>query len=421
MSMLHKPSLTEDVKHTSLIAVSALAALLVTGGLVLSMTADFPGEAEVYTTEADFVWSPLGADVDFAAGADRIYGRVLTKSGEEHVGYLRWNGREASWADVMPANEARGSAVAGLRFGHMTRLDPVDARTLRVSLKSGGVTEVTAIPTERGAGLLPVSVEDASGDLALVPWLDVASVELLPEPLNEAPRAERIHGTVITKSGMGFTGYVTWDLDESFLNEVLEGSDAFVSFAQIASIHRRQEGGVRVVTQAGKEFVLIGTRDVDKTNRGIAVADPTLGSVVIPFERFAELRMHPAEVPASYETFDGGTGIVGSVVTESGESISGRVRWDRDEAGTWELLDGQYNGVHFHIEFSQIAWIQKTWLGATVELRDGRSFYLLASNDVNWTNKGIEVAPEAGAARVVEWSDFHRIDFAPAPETGPGH
>lgn len=182
--MLHKPSLAEDIKHASLIAGSALAALLVTGGLVLSRTADNPPDAEVYITEADVVWTPVAAEVDLTAGADRIYGRVLSKSGEEHVGYLRWNGREASWADVLPANEARGSAVAGLRFGHMTRIDSIDARTLRVELKSGAVTEVTAIPTTRGAGLLPVSVEDCAGDLALVPWRGVtftASTSLRPQ------------------------------------------------------------------------------------------------------------------------------------------------------------------------------------------------------------------------------------------------
>jgi hypothetical protein len=411
MMFLHTPSLIEDAKHASVVITSAVAALAATASLFAALRPEPVDVVSVPLFEA--IESPA---IDATLGADRIYGRVLTTSGEEVTGYLRWNGREASWADVMPATESVGNAVAGLRFGHMNSLQPVNGRTVQAELKSGEVIQVAALASEPGVGLAPLGVEMGKGEAREIPWSQVARIEFLSEPLDRAPSSERLHGTVVTRSGMAFTGYIMWDLDESFRDEVLEGETRFLQFAEIDEIQRRAAGGVRVVTASGMSMVLSGTRDVDRTNRGISVADPGLGNVVIPFDRFKELRLHPATDVATYETFDGGAAIVGTVTTEAGEALQGEIRWDRDEAATWELLDGQYNGVQFHIELDQISWIKKTWLGATVELRDGRSFYLLASNDVNWTNKGIEISSDAGV-RLVAWSEFDRIDLSSAPYT----
>ena len=79
--------------------------------------------------------------------------------------------------------------------------------------------------------------------------------------------------------------------------------------------------------------------------------------------------------------------------------------WDIDEESTWQMLDGSLDGVQFHVELSQVASVAKMRYGAKVELLDGRSFYLSASNDVNWSNKGIEVTSD-GRTHEVGWRDF---------------
>ena len=78
---------------------------------------------------------------------------------------------------------------------------------------------------------------------------------------------------------------------------------------------------------------------------------------------------------------------------------------------TWEMLDGQFEGIQFHVEFSQIAWIKKVWNGATVMLLDGRSFYLTASNDLNWYNKGI-VVDSGRDQRAITWREFDEFRLA---------
>jgi len=189
---------------------------------------------------------------------------------------------------------------------------------------------------------------------------------------------------------------------------VLEGSRRQVAFAEIASIMRFGAESVLVALTDGFETVLSGTSELTESNRGIVVSDPALGVVVVPWRQFQELRLHRSEAPATYEHFGGGEALSGTVVTTSGEELTGLVRWDMDEQTTWELLDGEIDGIQFHVEFSQVSAIEKWRYGAKVDLLDGRSFYLSASNDVNWSNKGIEVRSD-DRVHEVPWRAFHQF------------
>ena len=51
-----------------------------------------------------------------------------------------------------------------------------------------------------------------------------------------------MHGTVHTRTGMSFTGYVTWDVDEIYSTDILDGDHdgdrLRIPFGQIASIEQ---------------------------------------------------------------------------------------------------------------------------------------------------------------------------------------
>lgn len=425
----HHPTASEDLSNLSTIALAALSALAATGLLAQmgpqpALEADFATINPVPVVEIEIV--------DPAAGADRLYGNVTLTDGTELTGYMRWNGREASWADLLPATHRGSRALAGVRFGHIDMLQPIDSRSMRLTLKSGEVVDMTAILSDRASTPRPMTVtvldapvvspdgqwiayEESS---ASVTWNEIATVEFLHEPVHMAPPAERIHGTLVTRTGLEFTGYIAWNLDEVALDQTLFGRSAdgiiAVTYGDIASIqrvHRTKDQGVLVLLHSGEEFVLQGSSDVNDWNRGVTVADPTLGSVTVPWDRFSELRLHAPEEISSYDRFTGGELIVGTVTTASGEALTGSIRWDLDESMTWEMLDGQFEGIQFHVEFSQIAWIKKVWNGATVMLLDGRSFYLTASNDLNWYNKGI-VVDSGRDQRAITWREFDEFRLA---------
>jgi hypothetical protein len=145
--------------------------------------------------------------------------------------------------------------------------------------------------------------------------------------------------------------------------------------------------------------------------------------VEVEWREFENLRFHEAGAVVGYDAFDGGHLLVGTVVTQSGEEIQGLIRWDADEASSWELLNGRADKVIFSIEFSQISSIeQEGAFGSTVTLRDGRTFRLDDANDVDRDNRGILIAPEVAMTswRVVPWEEFREIRFGTDATVGTG-
>jgi hypothetical protein len=64
------------------------------------------------------------------------------------------------------------------------------------------------------------------------------------------------------------------------------------------------------------------------------------------------------------------------------------------------------------VEFSQIAQIEKKSSNSVrVTLKNGNSFKLSGSNDVNDENKGIYVTTDDGDEIELDWWDFDKVIF----------
>ena len=401
----------------------------------------------------------------WAQDGDRIWGRVHTTSGDVHEGFIRWDRNEGSWVDILDGSkdvpqdnylawletrEANGPPVrtidllgyrisweeadpdfpptsqSGIRFGHLTSLRVLGPDRVELSLRSGEVLELEGGTSDLGRSIRELVVDVPGQDPIEMDWSDLDRIVFSAVPPGARAAARRLYGTVEDRQGNRYTGYVAWDLDEILLSDVLEGEergggrDREIRFAQIASIARVPDGA-RVVLLDGGELELTGTRDVDRGNRGIQISVPTLGMVEVEWREFHLLRLHEADAVVGYDAFDGGHLLLGTVVTRSGEEIEGVIRWDADEAASWEMLNGRADDVVFTIEFGNVSRIERgEAFGAKVTLLDGRTFELDDSNDVDWDNKGILVAPRGpnGSARpdesrwrVVEWAEFREIRF----------
>jgi len=178
-----------------------------------------------------------------------------------------------------------------------------------------------------------------------------------------------------------------------------------IPFGEIAAIERDSRRSARVFLRSGEELVLDGTNDVDDSNSGIVVSDPGLGEVKVPWEEFDRVVFDALDTPVPEFSFDGGSAIEGTVLTEAGELFRGHVRWDADESSTWEMLNGEAGGISFQIEFGRISRVERTKRGARVELRDGRAFELSGSNDVDDGNRGILIDDGDRTVRI-SWRDF---------------
>ena len=404
-----------------------------------------------------------------AQDGHRIWGAVHTTSGDVHEGFIRWDRNEGSWVDILDGSkdipeenyfawlasiqvdgppvrtidlhgyriswneddpDFPSSATSGIRFGHLASLRVIGEDRVELTLRSGELVELEGGSTDLGASMRELVVDLPGRREIELDWDELDRVVFSAAPSGARASSGRLYGTVEDDEGRRFTGYVSWDLDEILESDVLDGEEMQggrsreIRFGEIASIARVRRGA-RVVLVDGEELDLTGNRDVRPGNRGIQISDPRLGMVEVEWSEFRILRFHEADAVVGYDSFDGGHPLVGTVVTQSGEEIEGVIRWDADEAGSWELLNGRADDVIFTIEFSYVSRIVRGEVfGATVTLLDGRSFELDDSNDVDWDNKGILIAPQAATSsggpdesrwRVVPWDQFKEIRFRHDP------
>ena len=398
-----------------------------------------------------------------AQDADRIWGQVHTKSDEVYEGFIRWDRNESSWVDILHGSkevpgenylawlesiDAEGpplrtidllgyritwdeadpdfpaTSQSGIRFGHLSSLRVIGRDHVELTLRPGELLDLEGRAVRRS--IREITVDAPGRGQVELEWSELDRILFSAVPAGAQAPARRLHGTVEDHQGNRYTGYVSWDRDEILESDVLDGEemeggdDRQIRFDEIASI-ARVPGGARIVLVNGDERDLTGTRDVDRRNRGIQISDPGLGMVEVEWREFRILRLHEPEAVVGYDTFNGGRLLVGTVVTQSGEEIDGVIRWDADEAATWEMLDGLADDVAFTIEFANVSRIERGEVfGARVTLLDGRTFELDDSNDVDWDNKGILIALEGASGgsgadgsrwRVVTWDEFREVRF----------
>lgn len=421
--MRHEPGLKEDAKNLSVIGGSAALAALATIALLAANSNAAPEPVVVREIQPVIVEvaveEPVAEPVEVSAplsGIDRLYGTVTTVHGVTATGYLRWDKNEGSWSDLLDATKPRargGSTISGIRFGHIDRLDVQGRNAALLTLRSGEQVQLLGNATDLGSGLRALVIETPDRGVAQLQWEDLASVDFEAAP-DAPPSQRRMHGTLTTRSGHQFTGYITWDVDEIYSSDILDGDSDGTSFeipfGQISSIERYASWGARVSLIDGTSHVLEGSNDVDASIRGIEISDPTLGSVKLDWEDFDNVRFHDPANDVAAANFDGGARLRGTVVAEDGASYTGEIVWDADEEFTWEMIQGDFDGLEFFVEFGQVDRIDKYDDGALITLRDGRVFELYDSNDVDHGNRGITIRTD-GREYEVQWRDFAGASF----------
>ena len=149
----------------------------------------------------------------------------------------------------------------------------------------------------------------------IVDGAEIVAEEFEPAPEGVEPSEARVYGTLTTRSGLDFSGYIAWDVDEIYTTDVLdgeaEGVDRAIPFGSIGAIERAGSGGARVTLLDGSTVVLRGTNDVNSSISGISVSDPTLGEVKLGWDEFDRVRFHSADAEPGWGFFDGGHPMIG--------------------------------------------------------------------------------------------------------------
>jgi len=174
------------------------------------------------------------------------------------------------------------AAQSGIRFGHLRSLEVLDDDRAMLTLKDGSEIEFSNGSTDIGTSVREIIVEDLKEGEVEFSWEDIESIEFSETDFSK-PSAfgERLYGTLTTRRGEEFSGFVCWDVDELFDNDVLDGEDQRrtrkIPFANVTSISRYSSSGAELILKSGDTIVLRGTNDVDESNRGIVISDPPWG------------------------------------------------------------------------------------------------------------------------------------------------
>lgn len=394
--------------------------------------------------------APAGAAAQ--ADASRLYGRVETRAGEALEGFLRWDRNEASWADFfhasrdVPASNFEGldrrtvdtdaerrrarsiefmgirvswdqdddppeSAESAIRFGYLASVERVDEDRALLTLKSGERQEWSGSTTDLGQGLRGIRVETET-DTVELDWDEFRRVTFLPTP--SSPTRRRLHGTVVSRSGTAFTGFIAWDLDELFTDDRLDagwgGDRISIPYDSVHTI-RRARPGATVTRVDGTTVEVDRGRDIGSRVSGILVSDHDLGQVDLDWREVDSVRFHAPDRDVAYDAYQPGSSLRGTVVLRDGERLSGPLRWDNDERYGWEVLDGRADGIDFDVELSAVRSVRR--LGtrrALVTLLDGRELELGGSNDIGLGNKGIVLLGDETPI-LIEWLDLDEVVF----------
>ncbi len=389
-----------------------------------------------------------------------LYGIVTTVDGVTYEGRLRWGGtQEAFWSDYFNGQKKQNSWAAQVpperlpterhpiaffgieivnrerpidltrlfmaRFGDIALIQ-ASGRDVRVTLKSGAVFDLdrfSASDFDDG-----VRVWDASRGVTDLDSIRIRTIELLPPPRPGAA-PHRLHGTVRTRHGREFTGFLQWDREQSLGSDHLSGQAAraerTIPFHAIRSIARRTPDSSLVSIDGGAAIVLSGNRSVGEGNRGVYVDDPRFGRVLVSWQSFDRVDFSPGGSGPAYDDFPPGSPLTGAVTTRDGRSLSGRLVYDLDESEFTETLDAPSEGVDYTIPFTLIASIaipvptQSGPRRATVTLRDGMQLQLESTGDLGPGNAGLLIfAAGNPSPAYVPWNNVVQIalDRPPANE-----
>jgi hypothetical protein len=196
-----------------------------------------------------------------------------------------------------------------------------------------------------------------------------------------------------------------------------EGRQLVARFGDLRRIEVDRSDDAMVIFKSGTRYeVSGGSNDVDGDTE-IAVWDRGAGEIQVQWKEIRTIDFLPTPANLAVPAFR----LRGTVHTEDG-SFRGYIQWDQDECLSSDELDGETRDGKVSLQMGQIRSIERRSRDSSkVVLRDGRTFVLDGTNDVDSSNRGIYVHDGRFGRVLVNWDAFRRVDFDPPGGSGPAY
>ena len=205
----------------------------------------------------------------------RLWTRVRTTVGI-FTGYLQWDKEEALTVDELDGDTDDGDV--SIPMGKIRAIERRSRRSSRVELVDGRVLELSDTndvdSSNRG-----IVVEDARFGRVEIPWdvFERADIEVAKDSgrsYGDYPSLGEIRARVTLRGGRTRQGRIAFDLDETFLWELLDGYaddvEYHIPFVRVKSVRPLGTRRAEVTLDNGLKLRLEGQTDVGDDNAGIA-------------------------------------------------------------------------------------------------------------------------------------------------------
>ena len=198
---------------------------------------------------------------------------------------------------------------------------------------------------------------------------------------------------------------ITWDEDDGELST----SPSSLRFGHIESLTPMGRREARLRLRSGGEVVLTSTStDLGSSMRRLVIEEVQRGEMELRWREIERIdfREAPAGGPSPRAER-----LHGTVTTWDDVEFTGNIAWDLDEILLTDVLDGREGREDHEISFDRIAAIEwESDRSARVILNSGEELVLRGTNDVDRSNRGIEISARFGRA-IVQWEDFRGVRF----------
>jgi len=207
-----------------------------------------------------------------------LFGKVESWTGN-YEGYIIWDKDERVGTDKLDG-ETRDADMS-IEFANIKSIKQ-RGNSSEVTLKSGRTYRMGGSNDVDNGNRGVIVVMPGKGRV-VVDWDDFDEVTFTDKPVvplktyNSFAKPEKIYGTVTTEDGKSYTGKITYDLDEKYTYEILDGkikdTEFEIPFGVIKSIQPRGGDESMVVLKTGEKYELDDSQDVNEKNTGLLVFD----------------------------------------------------------------------------------------------------------------------------------------------------
>jgi hypothetical protein len=195
------------------------------------------------------------------------------------------------------------------------------------------------------------------------------------------------------------------------------GRQLVARFGDLRRIEVKRGDDATVIFKSGTRYeVSGGSNDIDADTE-ITVWDRGATEIQVQWDEIRTIDFLPTPANLAVPAFR----LRGTVHTEDG-SFRGYIQWDQDECLSSDELDGDNRDGDVSLRMGDIRSIERrSRKSSNVVLRDGRTFTLEGSNDVDSSNRGIYIHDWRFGRVLVNWDAFRRVDFDPPGDSGPAY